>query len=128
MTVFLLMQKVELNILRKWKLGEFTDESNLTWNVYGEGLKGLMAGSDRKAAIEALLNEVGGSLESLSFTRGEYDVVVVATFPNTNSLVGVATAIKASGAFEKATYLEELDIAEVIGVASKAVGAYTPAG
>ena len=34
-------------------------------------LKGLMAGSDRKAAIEALLNEVGGSLESLSFTRGE---------------------------------------------------------
>ena len=91
-------------------------------------LKGLMAGSDRKAAIEALLNEVGGSLESLSFTRGEYDVVVVATFPNTTSLVGVATAIKASGAFEKATYLEELDIAEVIGVASKAADAYMPAG
>ena len=91
-------------------------------------LKGLMAGSDRKAAIETLLNEVGGSLESLSFTRGEYDVVVVATFPDTTSLVGVATAIKASGAFEKATYLEELDIADVIGVASKAADAYTPAG
>ena len=79
-------------------------------------LKGLMAGSDRKAAIEALLNEVGGSLESLSFTRGEYDVAVV------------ATAIKASGAFEKATYLEELDIADVIGVASKAADACAPAG
>ena len=91
-------------------------------------LKGLMAGSDRRAAIEAILNEVGGSLESLSFTRGEYDVVVEATFPNTTSLVGVATAIKASGAFEKAVYLEELDIADVIGVASKAAGAYTPAG
>lgn len=91
-------------------------------------LKGLMAGSDRRAAIEALLNEVGGSLEGLSFTRGEYDVVVVATFPDTTSLIGVVTAIKASGAFEKATYLEELDIADVISVASKAAGAYTPAG
>ena len=39
-------------------------------------LKGLIAGSDRKAAVEAILNEVGGALESLSFTRGEYDVVV----------------------------------------------------
>ena len=61
-----------------------------------------MAGSDRKAAIEALLNEVGGSLESLSFTRGEYDVAVVATFPNTTSLVGVAPASKAADAYTPA--------------------------
>ncbi len=91
-------------------------------------LKGLMSGSDRKAAIEAILNEVGGTLESLSFTRGEYDVAVVATFPDSTSLIGVVTAIKASGAFEKATYLEELNIADVIDVANKAAGAYTPAG
>jgi len=91
-------------------------------------LKGLMAGSDRKAAIEAILNEAGGSLESLSFTRGEYDVVVVATLPDTISLIGVVTAIKASGAFEKAAYLEELDIVDMIEVANKAAGVYTPAG
>ena len=91
-------------------------------------LKGLMSGSDRKAAIEAMLNKVGGSLESLSFTRGEYDVVVVASFPDTTNLTGVVVAIKASGAFEKACYLEEVNIADVIGIAKQAAGAYTPAG
>ena len=91
-------------------------------------LKGLMSGSDRKAAVEAILNEVGGTLENLSFTRGEYDVVVTATVPDSTSLVGVVTAIKASGAFEKAIYLEELNISEVLNVANKAASAYTPAG
>ena len=61
-------------------------------------LKGLMSGSDRKAAVAAILNEVGATLESLTFTRGEYDVVVTANFPDATSLIGVATAIKASGA------------------------------
>ena len=42
-------------------------------------LKGLIGGSDRKAAINALLDSTGGKLESLSFTRGEYDVVLVAS-------------------------------------------------
>tara|TARA_Y100000588_G_scaffold289725_1_gene308356 strand:- start:753 stop:1067 length:315 start_codon:yes stop_codon:yes gene_type:complete len=91
-------------------------------------LKGLMSGSDRKAAVEAILNEVGATLESIAFTRGEYDVVVTATFPDVTSLIGVATAVKASGAFEKAIYLEELNISVVIDAAKKAAGAYTPAG
>ena len=91
-------------------------------------LKGLIAGSDRKAAVEAILNEVGGALESLSFTRGEYDVVVTATFPDSTSLIAAVIAIKASGAFEKAIYLEELNIADVNDVAKRAAGAFTPAG
>tara|TARA_B100000029_G_scaffold182606_1_gene180230 strand:+ start:590 stop:904 length:315 start_codon:yes stop_codon:yes gene_type:complete len=91
-------------------------------------LKGLMSGSDRKAAVQAILDEVGATLENLTFTRGEYDVIVIADFPDAASLIGVTTAVKASGAFEKALYLEELDIADVIAVANRAAKAYTPAG
>lgn len=91
-------------------------------------LKGLMSGSDRQAAVKAILKEVGGTLEDLIFTRGEYDVVVLATVPDSTNLIGMVTALKASGAFEKATYLEELNIAEILSVANKVAGAYRPAG
>jgi hypothetical protein len=39
-------------------------------------------------------------------------------------LVGLVVAIKATGAFEKADYLEEIDISAVLDVANKV--AYTP--
>ena len=87
-------------------------------------LKGLMSGSDRKAAIEATLDTVGGTLKNVASTRGEYDVVVMATVPDSTSLVGPLIAIKASGAFEKAIYLEEIDLLAVLDVANKA--AYMP--
>ena len=41
-----------------------------------------MSGSDRKAAVESALAAIGGTLEHLAFTRGEYDVVVTATVPD----------------------------------------------
>ena len=91
-------------------------------------LKGLMSGSDRKAAVEAILSEVGGSLESITFTRGRYDVVVIANFPDATNLIGAVTAIKASGAFSKADYLEAIDMPSVIEAAKKAASAYKPAG
>ena len=87
-------------------------------------LKGLMSGSDRKAAVESALAAVGGTLEHLAFTRGEYDVVVTATVPDSARLIGLAVTIKATGAFEKAIYLEEIDILAVLDVANKI--AYTP--
>jgi|TARA_B100001964_G_C13943533_1_gene470077 uncharacterized protein with GYD domain len=87
-------------------------------------LKGLMSGSDRKAAVESALAAVGGTLEHLAFTRGGYDVVVRATVPDSASLVGLVVAIKATGAFEKADYLEEIDISAVLDVSNKV--AYTP--
>ena len=44
-------------------------------------LGGLIAGSDRKAAVETLLSQIGGKLEEMMFTRGEYDIVVLASAP-----------------------------------------------
>ena len=45
-------------------------------------LGGLIAGSDRKTAVETLLGQIGGTLEEMMFTRGEYDIVVLASAPD----------------------------------------------
>jgi len=87
-------------------------------------LKGLMSGSDRRAAVDGALAAVGGTVEHLAFTRGGYDVVVRATVPDSTSLIGLVVAIKATGAFEKADYLEEIDMSAVLDAAGKV--AYTP--
>jgi uncharacterized protein with GYD domain len=91
-------------------------------------VKGLIADSDREAAIKALLDSVGGKLESLMFTRGEYDVAVIAEIPDRSAGVGLTMAVQASGAFTKMTVLEELDMKAVIAAAQKAVKVYEPAG
>ncbi len=91
-------------------------------------MKGLIGGSDREAAIKILLDSVGGKLESLSFTRGEYDVAVICEMPDQNTGMGLTMAIQASGAFTKITVLEELDMKLVIAAAQKAAKLYEPAG
>ena len=37
------------------------------------GLKGLISGSDRWAAVEALMSAVGETCHDIHFTRGKYD-------------------------------------------------------
>jgi uncharacterized protein with GYD domain len=91
-------------------------------------LKGLMDGSDRRAAVDAMLGKVGGTVQELFFTRGEHDVVVIAEFPDGTSLVGASLALKASGAFQSASYLEVLDMPAVIEAAKKVASLYKPAG
>lgn len=93
-----------------------------------QAMKGLIAGSDREAAVKALLKTVGGKLVSLSFTRGEYDVALVADVPDRDAGIGLTMAIQASGAFSKMTVLEELEMAPILAAAKKAAKAYKPAG
>ena len=93
-----------------------------------DSFKGLMGGSDRKAAVEKLLASVGGKLEALMFTRGEFDVVAIADFPSQEASMGVAVAIHASGAFTRISILEELDMAKILPEAQKAAKVYEPAG
>ena len=91
-------------------------------------VKGLIAGSDREAAVKALLDTVGGTLESLMFTRGEYDVIAIAELPDRSTSVGLKMAVQASGAFTKVTVLDELDMAPILAAAQKAAKIYEPAG
>ena len=91
-------------------------------------MKGLIGGSDREAAVKALLGTVGGTLVSLMFTRGEFDVAVTVDVPDQAAGVGLAMAIQASGAFSRTSVLTELDMAPVLAAAQKALKVYTPAG
>ena len=91
-------------------------------------VKGLIGGSDREAAVRALLDTIGGKLESLMFTRGEYDIAVIADVPDRSAGVGLTMAVQASGAFSKLTVLEELDMGPVLAAAQKAAKVYEPAG
>ena len=91
-------------------------------------LKGLIGGSDRRAAIKTVMDAVGGVVESVAFTRGKYDVVVNIDVKDQPTLIGLVVAIKSSGAFEEAEYLEQVDMDQILEIANKAANAYTPAG
>ena len=91
-------------------------------------IKGLIAGSDREAAVKALAASVGATVESMMFTRGEYDVVVICNVPDQNAAVALSMATQASGAFTRMSLLEELDMRSVVAAAQNAAKAYKPAG
>ncbi|MDG4889451.1 MAG: GYD domain-containing protein [Mesorhizobium sp.] len=90
--------------------------------------KGLMQGSNREAAVQAVFESVGGRMSSLMFTRGIYDVVVNGEVPDQVAGMGMALAVRASGSLSELVVLEELDMKAVLAVANKAAGAYKPAG
>jgi uncharacterized protein with GYD domain len=97
-------------------------------NYAPHAAKGLMQGSDREAAVKALFESVGGTMASLMFTRGAYDVVVSGEVPNQAAGMGLALAVRASGSLSDMVVLEELDMKSVLAAANKAAGAYKPAG
>jgi uncharacterized protein with GYD domain len=93
-----------------------------------EGTKGLIAegGSGRKAAVEKMLASMGGKLESMYFTFGSDDVLIIVDAPDNVSAASVALTVAASGAVRgKMTVLltpEEVD------QASKKSPTYRPPG
>ncbi len=91
-------------------------------------VKGLIGGSDRVAAGKELFESVGGRLESVSFMRGEYDVVAIVDVSDQQTSMAVAMAVRASGAFAKLTVLEELDMEPILAKAQEALNVYKPAG
>ena len=64
-----------------------------------EGVKGTMAdgGTGRRAAVEAALSSVGGSLEAFYYAFGETDAYVIAELPSEAHAVRVAAEVAASG-------------------------------
>ena len=93
-----------------------------------QGIKGLQSagGSSRREAIQAILEKIGGRMESFYFGFGDNDVYVVAEMPDNESAAAVALAVNAAGlAATKTTVL--LTPEEVDAAARKSVG-YRPPG
>ncbi len=54
---------------------------------------------DRAAAVQPLVDQLGGSLVTLDFAFGDYDVVAIGEFPDNVSMAALSMAVTASGAF-----------------------------
>jgi uncharacterized protein with GYD domain len=94
-----------------------------------DGAKGLMkeGGTGRRAAVQKVVESVGGRLESFYFAYGEADAYVIADLPDTTAGVAVSLTVNASGAARTSTIPlitpEEVDAAAKKSVAYRAPGA-----
>ncbi len=64
-----------------------------------EGAKGLLkdGGSARRAAVEELINGLGGRVEAFYFGFGNHDAYVIADLPDNVTATAVSLTINATG-------------------------------
>ena len=93
-----------------------------------EGAKGLIkeGGSGRKAAVQKALEGLGGKLDSLYFTFGSDDVIVICDMPDAITGLALSLAVNASGAVRIST--TALISAEEVDAACKKAVSYRAAG
>jgi uncharacterized protein with GYD domain len=94
-----------------------------------EGIRGLQkeGGTGRRAAVQKLLEGVGGRLEQFYFAYGEHDVYAIVDVPDAASAVALSLSVNASGAVRLSTVPlitpEEMDVACKRPVGYRAPGA-----
>jgi uncharacterized protein with GYD domain len=93
-----------------------------------EGVKGVLkeGGTGRRAAVEKVVEGLGGKVESFYFALGEEDVYVIAELPDTVTATAVSLTVNASGVVALRTV--ELLTPEQVDEASKKSVDYRPPG
>ncbi len=93
-----------------------------------EGARGVAqeGGSGRLAAARALVESVGGTLESLHFAFGDADLIAIADIPTASDAAAMALAVSSSGAATARTTVlltvEEMDEASRRAASYRAPG------
>jgi uncharacterized protein with GYD domain len=93
-----------------------------------EGVKGLLkaGGTTRKQAVEKMINDVGGKMESFYYAFGDTDVYVIAEVPDTITATAVSLKVNSTGLVSVTTTIlfdpEEVDKANKISVGYRAPG------
>jgi uncharacterized protein with GYD domain len=93
-----------------------------------EGAKGLVkeGGTGRRAAIQSLMESLGGKVEAFYYAYGEHDVYLICDFPDQATGLALSLAVNAAGAVRVATVplitAEEMDAACKKSVAYRAPG------
>ena len=94
-----------------------------------DGTRGLMkdGGTARRAAVQKLMESMGGKLESFYFAYGEDDAYLIVDTPDATAGLAVSMAVNASGAVRLSTIPlitpEEMDAACKKSVPYRAPGA-----
>lgn len=93
-----------------------------------EGAQGLQkeGGTARRAAVKAMIERLGGTLQCFYFTFGKTDAVVIAELPDHVSAATASIAINASGSVQLTTTV--LLTPEAIDEAVKKTVGYRPPG
>jgi uncharacterized protein with GYD domain len=93
-----------------------------------EGTKGLIkeGGSGRRAAVQKLIESMGGKVEAFYFAYGQDDAIVIVDLPDAAAGLAVSLAANASGALRLSTV--PLITVEEMDAASKKSVAYRPPG
>jgi uncharacterized protein with GYD domain len=93
-----------------------------------EGAKGLIqeGATGRRAAVQKAIEGLGGKLESMYYTFGAADVIVICDMADTTSGLALSLAVNASGAVRIST-TPIVSVEEVDAACKKTVG-YRPAG
>lgn len=93
-----------------------------------EGMKGVVAkgGVARREAVEKMLADVGGRVESFDFAFGDSDAFVICEVPDNVAAAAIGMAVGASGmASVKTTVLlspEEIDRAAQVSISYRPPG------
>jgi uncharacterized protein with GYD domain len=68
-------------------------------NYVGDGLKGLLkeGGSGRRAAMEKLVQSLGGTMECVYWSAAEYGWFLITDMPDKESAASLVLTINASG-------------------------------
>jgi uncharacterized protein with GYD domain len=94
-----------------------------------EGAKGLIkeGGTGRRAAVQKLIEGVGGTMEAFYYAYGDADAYLIVDVPNASDGLALSIAVNASGAVNLTTVPlitpEEMDAACKKSVNYRAPGA-----
>ena len=78
---------------------------------------------DREAGVRALLDKMGGKLESLDYCLGECDLVAIAVLPDDVAAAATALAINAAGHMRSYKTTRLMSAEEFLAAQHKAHGA-----
>lgn len=70
-----------------------------------DGVKGLLkeGGTARRAAVDAMANSLGGSIESYYYAFGDHDLYIIADLADNASAAAIALTVGATGAAKVST-------------------------
>ena len=94
-----------------------------------DGARGLLkvGGTGRRAAVQKLIEGIGGKIEAFYFAYGDADAYLIVDVPEATDGLALSIAVNASGAVTLSTTplitAEEMDKACKKGVAYRAPGA-----
>jgi len=93
-----------------------------------DGVRGLLkeGGSKRRAAVQKVVESMGGALDAFYYAYGPDDAVIIADLPDANSSIALSLTVNATGAVRLSTTPlispEEIDSATKKTVKYKAPG------